>query len=227
MPLTSPAFTAPRYMEAVLASNPTRYYRCNDTSGGVLRDLMNVQNMTITGTPTRRGAAGPPGIADGAGFQTTSASGGYASGGTQAPSSTAYTLAAWTFGGSVSDRGVFGASGPSNDALIYRSSSTKLAFLHKGTNLIASNTNDGNWHFVVGTWDGSNVRMYVDGVLRGGPTANGTAVASGSNWAIGTYFVSGTGANRITTGTTAECVLWSRALSLAEIQHFTALGFGR
>ena len=29
-----------------------------------------------------------------------------------------------------------------------------------------SNTyNDGQWHYAVGTWDGSNVRLYVDGQL--------------------------------------------------------------
>jgi hypothetical protein len=33
------------------------------------------------------------------------------------------------------------------------------------------NLNDGNWHLVVGTYDGSNVRLYVDGAADGTPAA--------------------------------------------------------
>lgn len=222
-----PAFTSPRYQEAILASGPLRYYRCNETSGTLLRDLCRTADMTISGTPTKRGANGAPGVADSAGFQTTSGSGGFASAAAAALPTTAYTLAAWTFGGSVSDRGIFGQWQANVGALIYRSSATKLAFIHRGTNLIASNTNDGNWHFAVGTWDGTNVRLYVDGVLRGGPSANSTAAGSTGSWTIGTYTVTSNNALRITTGITSECVLWPRALSVAEIDYFYALGSGR
>ena len=225
--LALPALARSTYADAILASKPTRYYRCGETSGTLLRDIVGGNDLTISGTPTKRGANGPPGIADAAGFQTTNGSGGFASAGAVALPTTAYTLAAWTLGGSVSDRGIFGQWQGSVGALLYRSSSTKLAFIHRGTNLIASNTNDGNWHFVVGTWDGSNINLYVDGILVGGPSANGTAAGSAGGWGIGTYFVAGSGSSRITTGTTAECVLWSRALPLGEVQHFAALGFGR
>ena len=30
-----------------------------------------------------------------------------------------------------------------------------------------STVTDGNWHLIIGTWDGSNLKMYVDGVLEG------------------------------------------------------------
>lgn len=225
MPLGHPAFESDRYAAAVLASGSVvRHYRCNDTSGTRLLDLTGTNHMTITGTPTRLAAPGPSGIRDGAGFQTTDGSGGFASAAAAALPTAAYTLMAWTFGGSVSDRGIFGQWQSSAGALLYRSTSSKLAFLHRGTNLIAANTNDGNWHHIAGTWDGSNCCLYVDGVLQGGPSANVTAAGSAGAWAIGTYWNAGVGTGRITTGITAECTLWSRALSLGEVAHFNALG---
>lgn len=222
-----PAFVTDRYADAVLASGPLRYYRCNETVGTTLRDLVGTANMTVTGTPTKMGAPGAPGIKDGFGFQTTDGSGGYASAAAAALPTSAYTLAAWTFGGTVSDRGIFGqwtSTGGSAGALLYRSTSSVIGFIHQGTNITSSGSVDNLWHFVVGTWDGSNIRLYVDGALRGGPSAVGTAAASAGGWSIGTYFVSGSGSSRITTGITSECVLWSRALSLGEIAHFNALG---
>jgi hypothetical protein len=225
--LTHPALRGPSYTEAVMSTKPVRYYRANETSGTLLRDYTGTNDMTIQGTPTKRGSLNPPGVPDGAGFETTSGSGGFAIGNSTAPPASAYTFAAWSYGGSVGDRGIFGIWQSSIGALIYRSSATKLAFIHRGTNLVSNGTEDGNWHFVVGTWDGANVRLYVDGVLRGGPSANATAPGASGAWAMNTYYVSGSGATRITTGITAEAVVWDRALSLAEINHFAALGYGR
>lgn len=45
---------------------------------------------------------------------------------------------------------------------------------------------DDRWHFVVGTWDGSKLRLYVDGVLEGGPTTfNGPLFGSVAPFTIG------------------------------------------
>lgn len=223
--LAHPAFARSAYRDAILASGPLRYYRCNETGGAILRDLKGVEDAVIIGTPTRMGAEAPPGISDGGGFQTTSGSGGCASAGSANLPSTAYTIAAWTKGGSVADRGIFGNwsnAGTTAGGLIYRSSSTKLGFIQNSTNLVASNTNDADWHFAVGTWDGTNCRFYVDGVLVGGPSAAGAP--GGVRWVINTYFTGSSYTTRITTGITAECVLWSRALPLGEIAHFNALG---
>ncbi|HEY3861461.1 MAG TPA: LamG-like jellyroll fold domain-containing protein [Verrucomicrobiae bacterium] len=45
--------------------------------------------------------------------------------------------------------------------------------------------NDGNWHFVVGTWDGANEFLYVDGVQNGTQAATGLATGSGDDFTIG------------------------------------------
>ena len=36
----------------------------------------------------------------------------------------------------------------------------------------------GQWYHVVGTWDGSNIRIYVDGVLDNTPTARAAPIGT-------------------------------------------------
>lgn len=227
MPLTHPAFTSPRYAEAILASKPLRYYRCNETGGTVLRDLCGTNNMTVTGTPTRMGTSGPPGIADGAGFKTTKGGGAYASGDTAALPSTAYTLAAWFIGGGsdASIHGIFGRwRGTNNGAILHRMVTTNnIRFVHRDVAIESSIADTNLWHFIVATWDGADIRLYVDGVFI---TSEANAVAPGGlgNWTINTQHAGASITAQIATGTTAECVLWSRALPIGEIAHYNALG---
>ena len=48
---------------------------------------------------------------------------------------------------------------------------------------------DGNWHFYVGTYDGTVAELFMDGVSVAGPTAKaGPLVASGTNMRLGAYF---------------------------------------
>jgi hypothetical protein len=51
---------------------------------------------------------------------------------------------------------------------------------------VGVNVCDGQWHHVVATYDGTNVRIYSDGVLKGGPTAAGNYQPQASApWRIG------------------------------------------
>ncbi len=82
---------------------------------------------------------------------------------------------------------------------------------------------DNSWHYVVGTYDGSLVRLYVDGQEVGAGTPTnlpiGYGLPNGNDMYIGKY--SGTcvfGFN----GQADEVRVWDRALTLPEIKkHFT------
>ncbi len=71
----------------------------------------------------------------------------------------------------------------------------------------------GAWQYVVGTWDGSNMRIYRNGVLVGGPTAQtGTLSSATENLQIGTR-----GSVFSWNGSIDEVKIYSRALSQSEI----------
>jgi Concanavalin A-like lectin/glucanases superfamily len=75
---------------------------------------------------------------------------------------------------------------------------------------------DGSWHYAVGTYDGINLKIYVDGVLDG-TTANATTPITGTNpLDIGTD----NGALNSFNGSLDEISVWNIALSLAQIQSF-------
>ena len=48
--------------------------------------------------------------------------------------------------------------------------------------------NDGNWHFVVGVLDGTNKKLYIDGVLNVSAAVTALNLAAVNNTSIGNYF---------------------------------------
>jgi hypothetical protein len=80
---------------------------------------------------------------------------------------------------------------------------------------------DGNWHHVVGTYDGANVRLYVDGVEIGGGTPTNLLInyslPDSSDFFIGTYNAK-TNTNFDFNGLIDEPSVYNRALSAAEVQ---------
>jgi Concanavalin A-like lectin/glucanases superfamily len=76
---------------------------------------------------------------------------------------------------------------------------------------------DGGWHYAVGTYDGQNVRLYLDGAEVGHGTATGLAIRYGlgsPSAFIGAYRG---GCNLPFTGDVDEAAIRGRALSAAEI----------
>jgi hypothetical protein len=92
-----------------------------------------------------------------------------------------------------------------------------------------TNVWDGSWHFVVGTYDGSAVRLYVDGAEVGNGTPYSGAITYGgptsTDLFIGHY--EGCWENLDFNGSIDEPTVWSRALSASQIhiayQTLTAL----
>jgi hypothetical protein len=80
---------------------------------------------------------------------------------------------------------------------------------------------DGNWHNVIGTFDGSTVRLYVDGKEVGSGTADASAIpynlSSGKDLLVGNY---GGCAGLGFSGKIDEVKVFNRALGAQEI-HLT------
>jgi hypothetical protein len=99
----------------------------------------------------------------------------------------------------------------------------------------ANNCADGKWHYVVGTWDGSNLRLYVDGVLAtpASGSSNPKATTSAPSYGSAGVFI---GTNNTGTtwfpGSIDEPAIYgsntdsSGALSAAEIaNHYQQASF--
>ncbi len=142
---------------------------------------------------------------------------------------TAFTLGAW-----VNPQGPPGAGwgriiskdqgGDSDDyALTYRVNDLTVVCrintsagttTHAGLTEVAANT---GWHFFVGTWDGANVRVYLNGVLENTPEANaGNLDDSNLPLGIGGHQASNT---RRFNGLVRNAFIYDWALSLGEIQQ--------
>jgi hypothetical protein len=80
--------------------------------------------------------------------------------------------------------------------------------------------NDGQWHHLVGTYDGSQVCLYVDGVQAGACQKAGTIFYSADLVAIGR---DGGFAGNYFNGTIDEVAIYGKALTAAQVQrHFLA-----
>jgi hypothetical protein len=78
---------------------------------------------------------------------------------------------------------------------------------------------DGNWHFVVGVWDGSYLRLYVDGVIDTPAVAwaNAPAYAATNYVRVGCINATGTNANFVTGQLDDVFLLNGTALTAAQI----------
>jgi len=75
-----------------------------------------------------------------------------------------------------------------SDAYGIYSTAGKIAFYHKNTSnaykdiIATTTTNDGQWHHYLGVNDGTNLKLYIDGVLDNSNTngSNGTTLNAGA-----------------------------------------------
>jgi hypothetical protein len=84
----------------------------------------------------------------------------------------------------------------------------------------ASSASAGKWQFVVGTWDGSNLRIYVDGVQEGSPVAQ--TVNATPSYALN--FGSDIFNSYHPKGTLDEVRIYNRALTAAEVKRLYQTG---
>jgi hypothetical protein len=75
-----------------------------------------------------------------------------------------------------------------------------------------TNVTDGNWHYLMGTYDGANLKLYVDGVLESNVAVAATPLTGNNPLYIGSL----NGSFKFN-GSLDELNIWNRALSATEI----------
>ena len=138
---------------------------------------------------------------------------------------TGFTLSAWikhspnTWYRSILDLRDSGSDGYD----LYVSPNSK-GFVRANDLILEGNTDiaDNTWHHVVGTYDGTTLRLYVDGVLDASSVVGGTSLNVTADIKLGHHFSS---TNNTLVGELGEVGLWDRALTETEVldQSFGAV----
>lgn len=189
------------YSAEVLADSPLIYPRFGEASGTTAVDASgNGRDMTYQNTPTLGVAGALTGDSDTA--VTFNGTDEYASINYAAWMNglTALTIECWYKGTDASGSLVARGGNPAN----YRIGITgSKAFIEVNTSsggaqLTSSTTSvdDDTWHHIVGTWDGSNLRIYVNTALENTLAKTGTLSATTNNLRVaqrqGDSFIAGT-----------------------------------
>lgn len=209
---TIAAPTSP-YATALLALQPYAYWSLTETSGTIAYDYTSGNNGYYVGGVTS-GSPGPT-----AGFGTPSYA--YALDGT-----TAYvdvpgaplnftgplTLVTWSFGGDISKFETFAGKGNTS----YRSDLDQNGVAHfnddSGNEAVGGPKLEfAGWHQIVGTYDGAEIKLYVDGALA----AQGSDTPSVRGSALD-FWIGGApdyGAGRLFTGSIGQVAIFTNALT--------------
>ncbi len=92
-----------------------------------------------------------------------------------------------------------------------------------GTGISTTPLGDGAWHYVVATYDGSNIDFYVDGALAASTSASGSPYYEGPQVAIGRDADACDGVVPSFEGNIAQVAVYNYALSAAQVAaHYAA-----
>src|SRR5574337_423458 len=114
-----------------------------------------------------------------------------------------------------------GASGNFGYTL-YQNTSNKFGLILSSdgtafTSVLSNTTfSTGTWYHVVGVYDGTDMRIYVNGVLDCTPVAYTSGIVNNSQ---GLYLGANSVPNAYMTGSLDDVAIWNRALSAAEVDE--------
>ena len=178
------------YADRVLANTPAAYWRLGEASGtsatdssgnGVTGTYNGTVTLGVTGAIT--GDSNKAVSVAGAGYLSASGSGGLNVTGS------ALTVEGWVKGASQSNYTYIVSKSDGNGAVGYSlytgSTGTLSFFVHTSASGLVTATAptspwDNQWHYVAGTYDGSAVRLYIDGAPVASSAATGTITSSSS-----------------------------------------------
>ena len=108
----------------------------------------------------------------------------------------------------------------SNVWLLRRDNGNKYQFIVDWSNKVeiaSTLVEDGEWHHLCGTYDGSNIKFYLDGVLQG-TQAESSHDVSCENIYLGTYWMDTNVRKYYFDGHMCNAAVWTGALSSAQIK---------
>jgi hypothetical protein len=208
-----------------LQGGPVGEWRLNQSSGASAPDTsIYGDNGAVSGTvswTTRCDGTGAFDF-DGASKYIT------VSNATQLQPTTALTIAgwirgdAWSAGSDVDTILRKGDATPNNYALSVADGRVQLLLDDSDTGGVRGNTtlSTGVWYHVAATWDGSNARIYVNGVLDNTPMARSGAISADTR---DVYIGGRIGSTDMFDGLLQNVVLYNRALSEAEMARLAGL----
>lgn len=218
------------YPVAVGALSPLLYWRLDDSDASAVDSSGHNHTGTYAGGVTQ----GRPGVLTGSPGATLQ-DGYVVDGGDAAPAPPAYSLELWFRTTTVTGGRLIGfgdsRTGISShhDRQIYMNNSGQLMFgVYPGSTAVAwskDSDNDGTWHHVVATQDGSGMNLYVGGVRKATNTAASADKYSGY-WRVGNDNLDGWPRQPTSSafeGDVDEAAVYPFALTAAEVtQHFAA-----
>jgi Concanavalin A-like lectin/glucanases superfamily len=211
------------YRDIVLADTPLHYWRLEETSGTVAADSGSSPiSGTIKSSVTLGVAANSPTPGGTAFSFPGNGTTGYVWMSGVSVAYAQYSIEAWV---KSSSSGGIAGRGYSPGTMLYYSGGT--AYFYKNGSVISKAASSGAWHHIVGTFDGSQMRIYVDGTSSSPLTASGTPTDNRSYvFAIGGYNASSSALSGPLIGQIDEVAFYTYALSQTRISAHLAGGAG-
>ena len=213
--------TPSQYGSNILALNPVAYWPLNEPSGVIAFDLAGSYDGTYVGDclldqpgiPLAAAAVSNVSVA----FDGKTAYVDIPAGQTALNITGPLTMMQWVLTPSGGETGFPTSFGHSDNSYRLDVAPTALPhFADAGPDVVSSiNINDGNWHMLVGVYDGVYQHLYVDGVAQGGESPGEPPGNKIDLW-IGGAPDYGTG--RLFAGNIAQCAIWSNAFTAAQVQ---------
>ncbi len=216
-----PVFTRSAYASAVLENRPTAYWRLSETSGTAANDASpNGKNATYSGSPTL-GAAGPL-IGEPSDRAVTFNGSSQRANGPQL--TTPGTIEAWVkLSTNTGTLPVFSnRDSQATQSMIFFGTSGGKAFSYVNSRSPAPLTgttriDDGAWHQIAYSWDGSTGKIYVDGQLQTSSTQSDSQPRRTATGYVGYDLPNGS----YFAGSIDDVALYANALPASELlDHF-------
>jgi hypothetical protein len=225
----TPTGSATTYASKVIADGPSAYWRLGEPSGSLAADssgnggLLNYNPSNVT-LGVAGGIVGDPDTA----ISANGCCGGAAQGTVPAlpQFNSARTVVAWVnLGTSANNGGYIASWGNGNTAQAFSlyAAATQIAVTTSGNNLAFTPSqalDDGAWHEVAVTYNGSQVTAYVDGIEVGSPAPFSQSLNTrGTGFYLVSYFNSA-----VFSGDLDDVAVFPKALTATQIAtlHTTA-----
>lgn len=211
------------FSDLVMSFNPVRYYRHQEASGTVAYDVSGSgQNGAYVNAPTL-------GVASGVSGESNDKAVTYASASSQRTSVPTTSLpsgnSAITFMQAINIAGApggtvgmmcYGTSGSHNVfQLIMNTSRQVLIDLGGAGNVTSTAVSTSAWHLAIATWDGTTLKLYIDGASVGTPITPGAQTIPSS--ATNLNIAANPSAAAFFSGTSDEEAVFATALSAANV----------